>query len=687
MVRLSSHSLGVACALVLAVFAFTTARLHAETDLLPHAQIAAKHYGNDAPWFEKNIPFFECSDSTLEDVYYYRWQLYKAHLKDLGAPGYLVTEFLGDVSWSIRPWQSLNDATPFHIMEGRWLKDDRYMNDYITFMDSGGGNDRHFSEAIAAATYGRYLVNGDRALATKQLSAMEYLFNAWQDHYDYAKGLYFIEPLLDATEFTISSIDASDGKGGFRGGQAFRPSINSFMIANARAISKFAELAGDAMAARKYAAIADRLKTTMQDALWNEGFQHFVDRFQASNKFVHYWDFIRGRELVGYVPWYFEVPDDNDKYAASWKHLLSPDELAGKYGLRTNEPSYEHYMHQYIFEKTGEPECQWNGPVWPFQTTFALGGMANLLNDYHQNVVTRDDYVRLLKQYAQMHYLNGALDLQEDYNPDDGKVIVGLYRSHHYNHSGFNDLIITGLAGLRPRADDVLEVNPLLPTEASSPQAISYFCLDGVRYHGQLVTILYDRDGKHYQKGAGLSVYMNGKRVIAPSPLGRKTVAIGKPEVILSSSGIDLAVNPAGAGFPAPSASVNPDPKDLLQAVDGRIWFFPNVRNYWSTEGSKADEDWYAVDFGTEKQLASVSLAFYDDGKQFATPKQYTVQVWNGSDWTAVSGLKCQPAAPLSNGANTASFTPVKTTKLRVLFKNATPAATALVELKAFAAK
>ncbi|MGC3990463.1 MAG: discoidin domain-containing protein [Chthoniobacteraceae bacterium] len=684
MARFFSHFFRAACLLALP---FTATCLHAETEFLPHAQLATKHFGNDAPWFEKNIPFFECSDSQIEDVYYYRWQLYQAHLKDLGEQGYLVTEFLGDVGWSIKPWQSLNDATPFHISEGRWLKDDRYLNDYINFMYADGGNDRHFSESIAAATYGRYLVNGDRAFAVKQLSAMQYVFNAWRDHYDYAKGLYFIEPVADATEFTIASIDASGGTWGFGGGQAFRPSINSFMYANALAISKLAELSGDALTAQKYAAIAQRLKTTMQAALWNDGFQHFVDRFKVNNKFVHYWDYIRGRELVGYVPWYFEMPDDSEKYAASWKHLLSTDELAGKYGLRTNEPSYEHYMHQYIYEKTGEPECQWNGPAWPFQTTFVLGAMANLLNDYHQKVVTRDDYVRLLKQYAQMHYHDGALDLEEDYNPDDGKVIVGLYRSHHYNHSGFNDLVITGLAGLRPRADDVLEVNPLIPTDASSLQAISYFCLDGVRYHGQLVTILYDRDGKHYGKGAGLSVYVNGKRVVAPSALGRKTVSISKPEILPASEGVDLAVNCPGVGFPVSSASVNTKPGDLVQAVDGRTWFFPTVRNYWSTEGSKADEDWYAVDFGSEQQLGKVTLAFYDDGKQFVTPKQYTVQSWDGSNWTDIPGVKCQPAKPLGNGANTITFAAIKTTRVRVVFKNALPAATALVELKAFAAK
>ena len=33
-------------------------------------------------------------------------------------------------------------------------------------------------------------------------------------------------------------------------------------------------------------------------------------------------------------------------------------------------------------------------------------------------------------------------------------------KSRYYNHSTFNDLIITGLIGLRPREDNTIEVNP-----------------------------------------------------------------------------------------------------------------------------------------------------------------------------------------------------------------------------------
>jgi hypothetical protein len=86
---------------------------------------------------------------------------------------------------------------------------------------------------------------------------------------------------------------------------------------------------------------------------------------------------------------------------------------------------------------------------------------------------------------------------------DDGKG--GKERGKDYNHSSFNDLIITGLAGLRPRMDDTLEINPLLPADIWD-----WFCLDNLLYHGRIITILWDRNGGHYQRGQGLNVYVDG---------------------------------------------------------------------------------------------------------------------------------------------------------------------------------
>jgi len=119
--------------------------------------------------------------------------------------------------------------------------------------------------------------------------------------------------------------------------------------------------------------------------------------------------------------------------------------------------------------------------------------------------------------------------------------------------------------------------------------------------------------------------------------------------------------------------------------VDGRIWFYSNVRNYWTDAGSASATDWFGLDFGGDKKFRSLRLYFYADGARFKAPMAYTVQFWNGRGWTNVAGAHEMPAVPLANGENTVTFTPVQTSRLRLRFTNPKPAAVALVEVKAYA--
>ena len=72
----------------------------------------------------------------------------------------------------------------------------------------------------------------------------------------------------------------------------------------------------------------------------------------------------------------------------------------------------------------------------------------------------------------------------------------GRERGKDYNHSGYCDLIISGLMGIRPRSDNTLEINPLVPEGLWD-----YFCIDEVPYHGHQLAVIYDKTGQHYQKG------------------------------------------------------------------------------------------------------------------------------------------------------------------------------------------
>ncbi len=663
-------------------------------------QIATANFGADAPWFERNIPFLEIDDPEIQQIYYYRWKLFRGHIREIGAQGTTVLEFLPDVPWAREPYTDLNDSASFHLLEGRWLRDASVVDNLIDHLYTGGANDRHFSEWIAAAAVDTTLVTGDAAPALKHLDTMEHIYNLWDDHLDRTRGLYWIEPLLDATEYTISSIDASGagfephasadaGRNGFTGGFAYRPSINSYQYGNALAIARLAKLAGKPEIAADYEARAQKIQAAVLGQLWNPDLEHFTDRYQRSTPTVKAGDFIRGRELVGYVPWMFELPPAADgEYGKAWSHALSASELGGPFGLRTVEPSYARYMVQYRYDAaTGKRECQWNGPSWPFQTSEALTGMANLLDDYPAAGVTASDYLRLLRQYTDEHYLSpGHPDLQEDYDPDTGKPIVGLPRSHHYSHSTYVDLVISGLIGVRPRADDVLEIRPLVPVGGEHP--IRYFALERLAYHGHSVAVIYDADGTRYGVGLGLSVFVDGRRAAGARPLGPLMVKLGKVRVAAAPRPrVDLAVNVGVPDGPHATASSSESAEGVAQAIDGRMWFFPEIANGWSPKAADgAAESWYAVDFGAARTVGSVELYFLEDGERFKAPSSYRVQVKTAGGWEDVRARAQVPVEAIAGGMNRVEFAGVSTEGIRVLFrKPAGGAGFRLVELKAFA--
>jgi hypothetical protein len=675
--------------------------------VIDHHKLASQYFNEDTQWYLENIPFFECSDKNIQEVYYYRWKLYKAHIRNVGNNQYVITEFINDVPWDRDPYSSINLASGQHILEGRWLKGQRYVNGYIDYLNAGGGNNRQYTENVAFSTYECYLVNADSAFTSRQFDFLQNGYNQWADHYDPVKKLYYMDPLHDGTEYTISAIDASGGINGsfgggpltndgiavyekgaqeaFFGGEAYRPTINCSMYGNAMAISHIAALAGNTIGSDTWKRRAELLKKDIVDNLWNDSLSLFADRYHITNQYVQSWNFIRGRELAGLIPWFYNMPDNTPKYNSAWKSLVDTDRFMGQFGLRTLEPSYPYYMKQFKF-RNGKPDCQWNGPSWPYLTAQVLTGMANLLDNYSQDIVTPSDYLKVLRQFTQQHYYNNGkttiLNLQEDYNPDTGKPVTyqRAYGSDHYNHSCYTNLIITGLCGIRPSKGNTLTIRPLLD------HSIQYFCLEEVMYHGHKITLVYDKDGSKYKLGKGLTVFVDKKKALIKEDRGKFEVETGAPIVNrMPQPNEDLALNIRRNDYPIPSASVNSVPDSLYQAIDGRTWYFPEVTNRWSTLGSSSASDWYALDFGKTRHVSSIRLCFYTDNKTYGKPDCYTIEYKSGTQWLPVKIKNTNPSSTVGNTENTTLFYTVTTDQIRINFKNkARQLAIALTEIECY---
>ncbi|CAG8121092.1 unnamed protein product [Penicillium olsonii] len=660
------------------------------TELIQH------YFGNDAPWYADRIPVFESSASEIQDVYYYRWSVFRAHQRDLGADGYISTEFLQDVGWQTQPSALLIDAANMHLREGRWCRDRRFKDDYGNFLFGAHKNPYQFSESMADGVWQGYLVDGVSGSITGHLESMQDVYTGWNTTtmstggYDVDKSLYWIQPLTDATEYTIASIDASGGSDGFTGGNAFRPSINSYQYANALAISNIASLTGDKALAQEYKDKAATIKADVQTSLWNSTFKHFIDRYKVDNTNVKYWDFIRGRELVGYVPWTHDLPDDTDAFAQAWTHLTDSEKFGGPHGLRTNEPSYEYYMRQYRYEGS-QRECQWNGPAWPYQTTQLLAGLANLLDHYPKaaaaNVISKTDYTKLLKQYAQLHYnpnRGGILDIEEDYDADTGLPIVGLARSPHYFHSGFIDLVLSGLVGVRPQAGDTLEINP-----AADASSISYFRAARIMYHGHEIAVQWDATGKQYGQ-KGLIIEVDGKKAASSKNLSRLSVKINRQDPPAVARPIAVSIQQGeDTEYPRGQVSVTGDTNTaaIHAAIDGRVWFFPesDIANGWDTPAGNGSEVWYQIDFGSSTKTKNAEIAFFANATQtFDVPSDYRIQTSQSGKWVDVSNGKLDKA--LANGITKASWDSVSSESIRLVFTPKKGSKARLVELKVFGA-
>jgi hypothetical protein len=452
------------------------------------------------PWMKQNIPLFECPQQNVEEIFYFRWWTLRKHLKQTPV-GYAFTEFLVDRSYADK-YNLIASALGHHINEGRWLHDQRYLDQYVHVWYRGNEGKpmkklHGFSSWATNAIYNRYLVNNNKTYLLDILPDLEADYKVWEEEKKLPNGLFWQSDVKDGMEETIS---------GGRKEKNARPTINSYMYGNAVALSAMATLKGDNQTAALYTRKADTLKQLIQQKLWNKQQQFFETRKEADT-------LANVKEEIGFIPWYFNLPGAG--YETAWKAVSDENTFSAPFGITTADRSHP------AFRTHGCCKCEWDGAVWPYATSQTLTALANVLNNYPQQKVTGDTtWFKLLNTFVESQYYRGRPYVGEYLDEKTGYWLKGdQERSRYYNHSTFNDLIITGLAGLRPRADESVEVNPLLPDNTWN-----WFCLDNVLYHGKIITIIWDKDGTKYKKGKGLSVWVNGEKKASADKLQKLVV-------------------------------------------------------------------------------------------------------------------------------------------------------------------
>ena len=440
-------------------------------------------------WLSQNIPLFEAPDSTMQKIYYFRWWSFRKHL--VKTPyGFIFTEFITHVKFG-GDYGAISSALGHQVYEGRWLHDKKYIKDYINYWlyedpkQAKPGFFR-FSTWVDDAVYQLYLVDKDKAFLASQVKGLTDNYKAWEKANQLPGGMFWQFDVRDAMEESIS---------GSRTVKNIRPTINSYMYGNALALSSINRILGNAAMAAAYQQKADQLRSQVMDSLWNAQSSFFEVRHPDGK-------FAAAREAIGFIPWYFNLPKDNATYAKAWEQLSDTAGFSAPWGYTTAERRHP------AFRTHGSGHgCEWDGAVWPYATTQTLKGLSNLLNNYkHHGGLDKQDFFDGLHKYAWAQQKEGKPFIGEYQDEKTGEWLRNNPRSRYYNHSGFADLIISDLVGLKPAEGNTLTIKPLIPSGQWD-----WFCLDNVLYHGKLVTVLWDKTGSHYSRGKGLQVFVDGK--------------------------------------------------------------------------------------------------------------------------------------------------------------------------------
>ena len=468
-----------------------------------------------------NVPLIDIPDKDIEETYYFRWWTYRKHIKNT-KDGFVITEFLPEVYWS-KKHNTINCPAAHHIYEGRWLRDTKYVSDYIDFwLKKSEDGIRQYSFWVADATLSFHKINRNDSLIRDQLPFLLKNYEMWEaERRDKNNTLFWQYDTADGMEHTASGRILNNGVDAFTV-TATRPTINSYMYGDAMAIAQMAHLVDKPSVLASFSEKANRIKKSVQDRLWNKDLNFFT---VLPKNYVETDSPLNIRELIGYVPWYFNLPDDKIEYATAWQKIKDTLGFAAPRGLTVTERSHPYFQISYKGH-----ECQWNGPSWPFATTQTLKALANHINNYtNHQMVSKKDYYELLLQYAKSHkrtnHKGETLNwIDENLNPFTGDWISrtrlktwnngtwssergGVERGKDYNHSGFCDLVISDLLGLKPQIDGSIKLKPMVP------ESWDWFCIDRVVSNGREIRVVWDKDGEKYKLGQGFMIFINDKLV------------------------------------------------------------------------------------------------------------------------------------------------------------------------------
>ncbi|WP_115560546.1 Ig-like domain-containing protein [Xanthomonas arboricola] len=714
-------------------------------------QAYQEHVASYNRWWVDNVPYLDTPDENITKSLFYRWWTLRFNFLDANVPG-------NDYQFPVAIEGVLGYNNAIVLTTGMFLDDLKYLRDpsyaYGSWLSAGetagGGKytdnpgspenwSNSYAQYITAAAWrAMQLHGGPPALAAKLarygsgdvdgvLAAYDLNHNGLIE-YDWAA--------MTGNDADAVSFDWAAKHGEIR----MDRTESAYVYANAQAAAQAAQLAGDSATAQRMQATAQRIRKAVLEVLWQ-------DHSDSADSVGLHGELLKHRQAKGPrlpVDW----KETNNYYPFSVG-------LMPKQGDADHDPKYARALR--LFADAAQY------PLFPFYTanqvdlqarssgadagsnnfstinaTVAFRLLGEALRDYPSLFLSAQSYRTLLYWNAWASYIDGD-NRYPDQNEfwakgsasNGGKI---AYRSwiHHTQLGATNFTMIEDAMGLRPRNDDKIELYPI-------DIGWDRFAADNLRYRDRNLSIVWDRDGRHYAGRApqGYSVYLDGTLAFrvdrlahviydpasgqvsaAPDAVnGNGTVQVLEAHPaqlasmaqvpiaadahiaeLLSKAGVDVTLPATAnhnlaqgaqvtASFAAPGFAA-------AAAVDGSTASTP----FWGTAGSPSASDWIALDLGRPRQVDQVVLYFYRSsspgGQQhgfasgtypgYAAPWIYVVQYQDGAgNWKTVPGQVRDAAIAVGN-RNRVRFPALRTQALRVLVTHAGSVRTGIKEVQVF---
>lgn len=237
--------------------------------------------------------------------------------------------------------------------------------------------------------------------------------------YNEAKGLFFwrnvLESGVDNNLALIGPHEAAKDEDQtvvrFPDGRLLAVDLNSYLVAEHRALGMLLGLAGDSSAKEEHLRFADELAARIEDLLFDEDLELYVNVDPSTNERV------RLRCWTGFTPVLFGVSSAERARQVIESNCLNEEHFLRPFGIASVAAS-ELLSNQSPRGLYGRAiVCNWQGPVWILPNallarTLVKLGYVDAAKDIASRVVS-----------AMVHDLNETGVLHENYNADTGQSL------------------------------------------------------------------------------------------------------------------------------------------------------------------------------------------------------------------------------------------------------------------------